>query len=262
LHRHPCAKGFPDLPRFRGRCVAVTLAPCLASAAQAGEIYWIAQDESGSRAIGTARLDGTGVDASLIAPVLGGSVAVDDSYVYWTNGDVYVGRANLDGTGVDPTSSLPPRRTPSPVSRSTRATSIGRPAPLRRGQGARVAVASQPATACDNGVDDDGDGLLDHPVDPGCSSPFDESELSVVQCDDGRDDDGDGAIDWRGDDTGDPDCRGIGDRSELPSLPPGCGLGPELALLLPALVAAAAVAPQLRLGVSRRTRSPMEPLRP
>jgi hypothetical protein len=364
---------------FRGgleaRIAAAILSTWLATSAEAGEIYWIAQDESGSRAIGTANLDGTDVDPSLITPVVGGSVAVDDSYVYWahgaaigranrdgtdadpsfltlpqstnriavdaayvywTNGDSFIGRANLDGTGADPyfiiaagahiltglavnetyvywtaiaaaqgavsftgranldgtgrvelmqgvywygieaderhlyfatlggisRSDLDgteietdfitggnswdvavddeyvywPNFSPGTIGRAYRDGGNVEPdfitgliSPMS------VAVVRLPPTACGNGVDDDGDGLVDHPADPGCSSPFDEGELSTVQCDNGRDDDGDGTIDWRGDASGDPDCYAISDRSELPSPPPGCGLGPELAVLVPAL---------------------------
>jgi hypothetical protein len=324
---------------FRGgleaRIAAAILSTWLATSAEAGEIYWIAQDESGSRAIGTANLDGTDVDPSLITPVVGGSVAADDSYVYWAHGAA-IGRANLDGTGADPyfiiaagahiltglavnetyvywtaiaaaqgavsftgranldgtgrvelmqgvywygieaderhlyfatlggisRSDLDgteietdfitggnswdvavddeyvywPNFSPGTIGRAYRDGGNVEPdfitgliSPMS------VAVVRLPPTACGNGVDDDGDGLVDHPADPGCSSPFDEGELSTVQCDNGRDDDGDGTIDWRGDASGDPDCYAISDRSELPSPPPGCGLGPELAVLVPAL---------------------------
>jgi uncharacterized protein YkwD len=36
-----------------------------------------------------------------------------------------------------------------------------------------------PAAACSNGVDDDGDGKVDHPADPGCSSPSDTDEYNA-----------------------------------------------------------------------------------
>jgi hypothetical protein len=50
---------------------------------------------------------------------------------------------------------------------------------------------------CGNGVDDDGDGETDHPDDPGCTSPSDEFETSpAISCDDGLDDDGDGFTDY------------------------------------------------------------------
>ena len=49
--------------------------------------------------------------------------------------------------------------------------------------------------ACDDGIDNDGDGLIDM-ADPGCSSPSDPSEQNALAaCDDGIDNDGDGLID-------------------------------------------------------------------
>ncbi len=54
---------------------------------------------------------------------------------------------------------------------------------------------------CSNGIDDDGDGLIDE-ADPGCASSGDTSEHSVdLTCDDGLDNDGDGLVD-----LADPDC--------------------------------------------------------
>ncbi|MBW2974166.1 metallophosphoesterase [Candidatus Woesearchaeota archaeon] len=50
-------------------------------------------------------------------------------------------------------------------------------------------------TACNDGVDNDGDNLTDYPYDPGCSSANDTSELGTNECDDGIDNDGDGNID-------------------------------------------------------------------
>jgi hypothetical protein len=96
-------------------------------------------------------------------------------------------------------------------------------------------VSESSTEECDNGVDDDGDAMVDHVADPGCGSPTDESELSAIQCDNGLDDDDDGTIDWRGDPTGDRDCYGLTDVSEMPSPPPGCGFGAELMLLAPLL---------------------------
>jgi formylglycine-generating enzyme required for sulfatase activity len=91
---------------------------------------------------------------------------------------------------------------------------------------------SESSAACENGADDDGDALIDYPADPGCASANDGNELSNRQCDNALDDDNDGTIDWRGDATGDSDCWGIADPSELGSPPPGCGLGPEVAVML------------------------------
>lgn len=70
-------------------------------AAGAQRIFWANADGD---SVGTARLDGTGVNQSLIR-AFGGrptGVAADSRYVYWTNHDHNtIGRANLDGTGVD-----------------------------------------------------------------------------------------------------------------------------------------------------------------
>lgn len=59
-------------------------------------------------------------------------------------------------------------------------------------------------TDCNDGIDNDGDGNADHPLDGGCDSPTDRSELS--DCADGFDNDGDGLTDFRTDGLGDPGC--------------------------------------------------------
>ncbi|MBN2142509.1 hypothetical protein JW711_04215 [Candidatus Woesearchaeota archaeon] len=56
-------------------------------------------------------------------------------------------------------------------------------------------VLAGPSKACRDGVDNDGDGLVDYPADPGCSSKNDASELGSNECDDGVDNDGDGNVD-------------------------------------------------------------------
>lgn|SRR5262245_23643114 len=102
-------------------------------------------------------------------------------------------------------------------------------------QGALAAVLG----ACADGLDGDGDGRIDFGSDPGCANPTDPSELSALQCDNGLDDDGDGKIDWRGDGTGDPECLSLTDATEFARLGGwGCGLGPELVLVLPLLALA------------------------
>jgi hypothetical protein len=143
--------------------------------------------------------------------------------------------------------------------------------------------------ACDDGIDQDGDGLVDHPDDPGCDDRDDPFETSdALLCDDGIDNDGDGGIDFDpltfddpGDETtppagdGDPGCGSPTSGTESPRCQdgidndgdgtldydgglsalgyqamvpdshcatpqngesPSCGLGVELALLLPPLV--------------------------
>lgn len=85
---------------------------------------------------------------------------------------------------------------------------------------------------CADGLDNDGDGATDFPEDPGCR---DESSNESPACDDGIDNDGDGGVDWDGAGLGaaDPDCRGVAWRGR--ERPRACGLGFELALLLPVL---------------------------
>ncbi|MDX1383346.1 MAG: right-handed parallel beta-helix repeat-containing protein, partial [Thermoanaerobaculia bacterium] len=55
------------------------------------------------------------------------------------------------------------------------------------------------AAACADGLDNDGDGAVDFPQDPGCASAA--SDVENPACDDGLDNDGDGAIDSPGDDA-------------------------------------------------------------
>ncbi|MBN1417670.1 MAG: S8 family serine peptidase [Planctomycetes bacterium] len=66
--------------------------------------------------------------------------------------------------------------------------------------------------ACEDGIDNDGDGIADFPGDPGCWGPGDGSEESL--CSNGRDDDGDGLID-----LDDPGCASPEDDAE--TFPPG-----------------------------------------
>jgi uncharacterized repeat protein (TIGR01451 family) len=71
---------------------------------------------------------------------------------------------------------------------------------------------------CSDGFDNDGDGLVDFPADPGCSSPSDGDERDP-QCSDGLDNDTDGFTDW----PADPECTGPDDQTELGT--PACGNG-------------------------------------
>ena len=130
---------------------------------------------------------------------------------------------------------------------------------------------------CSDGLDNEGDGLADHPTDPGCQAAGDFSETGTAVCDDGADNDADGLIDYPADpvcvtlDTSneyglcqdgvdndgdgridydgglsiygpgapeltDPDasCDGAPHKKERKG---ACGLGFELALVLPVLAA-------------------------
>lgn len=72
-------------------------------------------------------------------------------------------------------------------------------------------VSGQTATACSDGLDNDGDNRADYPNDPGCSSKKDTSELNPkIACDDSIDNDGDGKRDYPAD-TG---CQSLRDSSE------------------------------------------------
>ena len=69
-----------------------------------------------------------------------------------------------------------------------------------------------PAVECGNGVDDDGDGVVDFSAggggDPGCASVSDLSEHNPARpCDDGADNDGAGRADFRVGASGDLGCR-------------------------------------------------------
>jgi hypothetical protein len=93
---------------------------------------------------------------------------------------------------------------------------------------ARVQVTIPPAPACNDGADNDGDGLTDFPADPGCAGLRRLNEAPV--CNDGADNDGDGRIDF----PLDPGCSSPADLTEKNS---ACGLGFELSGLLPLLAA-------------------------
>lgn len=69
-------------------------------------------------------------------------------------------------------------------------------------------VAFMATPDCRDGGDNDTDTLIDHPADPGCSSPADWSE--TFDCSDGLDNDGDGDTDYPADDG----CRSASDATE------------------------------------------------
>ena len=70
---------------------------------------------------------------------------------------------------------------------------------------------AQAATACADGIDNDGDGLIDFTNDPGCTSLT--SNLENPACSDGIDNDGDGGIDY----PYDGGCRSPADDLENPA---------------------------------------------
>lgn len=91
-----------------------------------------------------------------------------------------------------------------------------------------------PESPCNDGIDQDADGDVDFPQDIGCKDALWQDENP--QCDDGADNDNDGKRDWDG--VGgaypvDPQCT---DKPWANREASSCGLGAELALLLPLLL--------------------------
>jgi hypothetical protein len=79
----------------------------------------------------------------------------------------------------------------------------------------RLGIGSLGLPACDDNVDNDGDGLVDHPTDPGCTSASDSTETDpTLACDDGADNDGDGTVDF----PQDLGCLARTDTTEGPAL--------------------------------------------
>ena len=63
----------------------------------------------------------------------------------------------------------------------------------------QVTVSELDLAQCLNGIDDDGNGRVDFPSDPGCSEPQDRDETPpdvIPACANDEDDDGDGAVDY------------------------------------------------------------------
>ncbi|MCG8590296.1 MAG: hypothetical protein MJE66_13475 [Proteobacteria bacterium] len=96
-----------------------------------------------------------------------------------------------------------------------------------RDQNTDPANAGSILGACNDGIDNDGDGLMDA-ADPACL----DTALNIEnpQCSDGVDNDGDGGVD-----AGDVHCAGPADNRELRTA--GCGLGFEAGLALLPLLA-------------------------
>jgi MYXO-CTERM domain-containing protein len=73
------------------------------------------------------------------------------------------------------------------------------------------------APQCSDGIDNDGSNGADWPDDPSCSHPTDPTEDGVPACSDDVDNDGDGLLDFDGDGNAlliDPDCADANDSSE------------------------------------------------
>jgi hypothetical protein len=71
-----------------------------------------------------------------------------------------------------------------------------------------IGNACQTNASCADGIDNDKDGLIDHPADPGCSGTADTTETDpALLCDDGLDNDADALADFvSGGGLGDPGC--------------------------------------------------------
>ena len=75
-----------------------------------------------------------------------------------------------------------------------------------------VTVNAAQAPQCSDGIDNDGDTLIDFPADPGCddAADNDETDTPLAQCEDGIDNDGDTLIDF----PDDPGCDNAADNDE------------------------------------------------
>ncbi len=76
-------------------------------------------------------------------------------------------------------------------------------------------ASPEPVTDCNDGLDNDLDGLVDHPEDPGCRSAVDLSE--GPDCSDGFDNDGDTFVDY----PAEPGCASPGSAREDPQCQDG-----------------------------------------
>jgi hypothetical protein len=106
--------------------------------------------------------------------------------------------------------------------------------------GRQIAGFNVPPPECSDGVDGDGDGLIDYPQDPGCASANSYAAVESPVCQNGLDDDGDGRVDFDGGAAAnggapfaetDPQCQRGSGNTEAPH----CGLGAELVLVFGAL---------------------------
>ncbi len=89
-----------------------------------------------------------------------------------------------------------------------------------RGGDFALTVEEVPLAACLNGIDDDGDGRRDYPLDPGCARPEDRDETDPIvtpACANDEDDDMDGQVDY----PLDPGCTSAADDDELDECGPG-----------------------------------------
>ena len=83
-----------------------------------------------------------------------------------------------------------------------------------------------PQPKCNDGIDNDGDGKVDYPNDPGCSAPNVDDEAddcpdgpNCPQCANGKDDDANSKTDY----PDDPGCTSAADPDEYTMNPVACG---------------------------------------
>lgn len=94
-------------------------------------------------------------------------------------------------------------------------------------QGCRDADDESEQPACGDGIDNDGDGKIDFPNDPGCPIPHSDDEMdgcpgpTCPQCGDDIDNDGNGKTDF----PDDPGCTSASDPLEFTDDPNACGIG-------------------------------------
>lgn len=106
-----------------------------------------------------------------------------------------------------------------------RSASTGTRTPRRADPATGLSAACSRPAACADGLDNDSDGAIDFPADPGCSAAGDTDETDPAPppaCADGIDNDADTRVDF----PADPGCSAASDTDETdPTAPPACADG-------------------------------------
>lgn len=103
---------------------------------------------------------------------------------------------------------------------------IGRRPPPPEPQPPEPVAMVEPKPVCSDGADNDDDGRVDYPADPGCASADDGDETDPAACSDGKDNDGDGLVDHP-EDTGCDSPGGVTEIGECRAAGVGRGLSLE-----------------------------------
>ena len=159
-------------------------------------------------AVLTARSD----TPTVTSPILQGAVAVKGKSTEAAGSTVtiYV-NGNVAGTGTVGAAGAYSVTVPPLVAGQRVEVSVTAAGELESTRSLPEAVVGVSGTAaCSDGKDNDGDGKIDYPADPGCTSAADTDETDVPQCSDGLDNDGDGLIDY----PNDPGCASYLDATE------------------------------------------------